>query len=111
MKGGGKIYPNEGVKIDPRAITSAKMPESLKVYCGYLNQGYRCLVRKGIMTWKDIEINNQKILELLPLSENNNKFEASLLVFQDYHLVEFFRTNDYTYKIYVLRIALFEEAQ
>jgi len=36
MKGGCKNYPNEGVKIDPRAITSAMMPESLKVYCGYL---------------------------------------------------------------------------
>jgi hypothetical protein len=29
MKGGCKQYPNIGVKIDPRAITSGRMPESL----------------------------------------------------------------------------------
>jgi len=111
MKGGCKNYPNEGVKIDPRAITSAMMPESLKVYCGYLNQGYRYLVRKGIMTWEDIEINNQKILDLLPLSENYNKSEASLMVFQDNYVIEFFRTTKYNFKIYVLRLESFEEAQ
>jgi hypothetical protein len=31
MKGGGNIYPNQGVKTAPRSITSARMPESLKV--------------------------------------------------------------------------------
>ena len=108
MKGGGKIYPNKGVKIDPRAITSANMPESLKVYSGYLDRGYKYLLRKGIMTWKDIERENQRIKALLPLSENNNKLEASLLVFHDNHLIEFLRTSNYNYKIYVLRLMFSE---
>ena len=111
MKGGGKIYPNKGVKIDPRTITSGKMPESLKVYSGYLNRGYKYIVREGIMTWKDIERDNQRIQALLPLSVNMNMSEASLWVFNDLHLIEFFLTSEFNYKIYVLKIALPEEAK
>ena len=109
MKGGGKKYPNKGVKIDPRAITSARMPESLKVYSGYLYQGYRYLVRKKIMIWPEIEMEDQKIKALVPLSANNNKFEASLWVFYDNHVIEFFRTSEYNYKIYAFRIVFDEE--
>ena len=86
------------------------MPESLKVYTGYLNRGYKCLVREGIMTWKDIERDNQRIQALLPLSVNMNKSEASLWVSNDHHLIEFFRTSAFNYKVYALRIAFPEEA-
>lgn len=105
MKGGNKVYPNKGVKIDPRAITSANMPESLKVHSGYLDRGYKYLVRKGIMTWQDIEREKQKITALSPLSENNNKSKASLWLCYDNHVIEFFRTSNYNFKIYILKIA------
>jgi len=71
MKGGGKIYPNIGVKIDPRAITSAKLPESLKVYCGYLIPGYTYLMGEGVMTRSYIEREDQKINALLPFCQTS----------------------------------------
>jgi len=64
MKGGGAIYPNKGVKIDPRALTSIRMPESLKVYCGYLNQGFSYLLGEGILTSSDLEREYYKIYAL-----------------------------------------------
>ena len=109
MKGGCKIYPNLGVKIDPRAITSAKMPESLKVYSGYLKRGYFCLTGKGIITMPYIAREDQEINALLPLSETRNKFKSSHCFFTETHYVEFFRTSSYTFKIYALRIFDFEK--
>jgi hypothetical protein len=103
MKGGCKIYPNEGVKIDPRAITSKKMPESIKVYCGYLDRGYICLMGKGIITKAYIEREDQKINALLPLSQTKDKLKSSHWFYTETHLVEFFRTSSYTYKIYALK--------
>ena len=48
MKGGCKEYPNTGVRIDPRSITSARMPESLKVYSGFLNRAFYFLMEMGL---------------------------------------------------------------
>ena len=104
MKGGGKIYPNEKVKIDPRAITSAKMPESINVYSGFLERGYFYIMCKGIITRPYIEREKQKISNLLPLSETRDKFKSSRSFFTDTHYVEFFRTSSYSFKIYALRI-------
>lgn len=109
MKGGGKIYPNEKVKIDPRTITSAKMPESINVYCGYLKRGYVCLMGKGMITMPYIGRENQKICELLPFSQTRNKLKSSHWFFTETHFVEFFRTSSYTYKIYALRYFYNEE--
>jgi hypothetical protein len=47
MKGGCKEHPNTGVKIDTRSITSARMPESLKVYNGFLNRASYFLMVNG----------------------------------------------------------------
>jgi len=47
MKRGCKEYPNTGVKIDPRSITSARTPESLKVYNGFLNRASYFLMVNG----------------------------------------------------------------
>lgn len=109
MKGGGKIYPNEKVKIDPRTITSARMPESINVYCGYLKRGYGCLMGKGIITYPYIENEDQKISALLPFSQTRDKLKSSHWFFTETHLVEFFRTSSYTYKIYALKIFYIEE--
>jgi hypothetical protein len=110
MKGGGKIYPNEKVKIDPRAITSAKMPESINVYSGYLKRGYFCLTGKGIITMSYIESEDQKINDLKPFSETRNKFKSSYWFYTDTHLVEFFRTSPYGFKIYALRYSFPEDS-
>jgi CTP:phosphocholine cytidylyltransferase-like protein len=109
MKGGDKIYPNEGVKIDPRAITSLKMPESLKVYSGYLNDGYDYLKGEGILTRKDVEREDQKIKNLSPLCQSENKFASSYWFHSDTHLIEFLHTSVYNYKVYALRIVFKEE--
>jgi hypothetical protein len=109
MKGGGEIYPNKGVKIDPRAITSAKMPESLKVYSGYLNDGYDYLKGEGILTRKVIEKVDQNIKDLQPLCQSENKIASSYWFTSDTHLIEFLHTSLYNFKIYTLRIIFLEE--
>jgi hypothetical protein len=109
MKGGCEVYPNKGVKIDPRSITSAKMPESLKVYCGYYYNGYAYIVNEGIITWLDLEKEKPKIESLPPFCKTKNKLLSSHLFRSKTHLIEFFRTSQYSYKIYALRIAFFED--
>jgi len=109
MKGGGKIYPNIGVKIDPRAKTSARMPESLKIYSGYLKPGYTYLMGEGMITRSYIAREDQKINALLPFCQTRNKLKSSHWFHSDTHLVEFFRTSSYNYKIYALRIMFIEE--
>jgi len=104
MKGGGKIYPNIGVKIDPRAITSARMPESLKVYCGYLANGFIFLMGEGILKRIDVRREEQKIRDLLPFSLSKNKLASSYWFYSDTHLVEFLRTSTYNYKVYALQM-------
>ena len=111
MKGGGKIYPNEGVKIDPRAITSARMPESLKVFSGYCIDSYKFLMGEGILKQSDINREEYKILDLLPLYQTDDKFKSSYWFSSDTHLVEFLRTSDYNYKVYALKIIFPEEAR
>lgn len=109
MKGGGAIYPNKGVKIDPRALTSIRMPESLKVYSGYLRQGFTYLLGEGILTWSDIEREYYKIQGLLPLQKTKNKLHSSHWFHSGTYLIEFFRTSSFNFKIYALRIAFPEE--
>jgi len=110
MKGGGEIYPNKGVKIDPRSITSAKMPESLKVYSGFLIDSYKHLMGEGILKQSDINIEDRKIRGLLPFCETHDKFKSSHWFRSDTYLIEFLRTSDYNYKVYALKIIFFEEA-
>jgi hypothetical protein len=110
MKGGGDIYPNKGVKIDPRSLTSARMPESLKVYSGYLYEGYEYLKGEGMITNKDIERENQKIQGLIPFNITKDKLLSSHWFKSDIYAVEFFRTSLYNYKIYALKILFFEES-
>lgn len=109
MKGGSKVYPNLGVKIDPRAITSAKMPESLKVFSGYLNDGYYYLKGEGILTRKDVEREDQKIKNLSPLCQSVNKLIFSHWFHSNTHLIEFLHTSLFNYKVYALRIVFREE--
>lgn len=111
MKGGGTIYPNKGVKIDPRAIRSARMPESLKVYSGYLDKGNKCLLREGILTRYDIEREYAKIQGLLPFPETKNKLHSSHWFRTETYRIEFFRTSSYNYKVYALRMFFYEEAK
>jgi hypothetical protein len=111
MKGGCKIYPNEGVKIDPRAITSKKMPESIKVYCGYLDRGYICLMSKGIITSPYIERENQRIRDLLPFSQTKDRLKSSHWFYTGTHLVEFFRTSPYNFKLYALKVPYIKESR
>jgi CTP:phosphocholine cytidylyltransferase-like protein len=109
MKGGGSIYPNKGIKMDPRALTSIRMPESLKVYCGYLNEGFKYLRREGILTLSDFDREYNKIQSLIPLQETKNKLHSSHWFHSETYLIEFFRTSSYNYKIYALRISFPEE--
>lgn len=111
MKGGGAIYPNKGVKIDPRALTSIRMPESLKVYSGYLDQGIKYLLREGILTWSEIERESDYIQGLIPLQKTKNKLHSSHWFRSETYIIEFFRTSSYNYKIYALRISFPEEAE
>lgn len=109
MKGGCKIYPNKGVKIDPRSITSARMPESLKVYSGYLIRGYDYLKGEGILSQSDIERESVKIKNLPPLSISQNKILSSRWFPTKTHIIEFLRTSAFNYKVYALRTVFLDE--
>ena len=110
MKGGGTVYPNIGVKIDPRSITSERMPESLKEISGYLWNCYTHLKDYGILTRPDIEREEQFIRELPPYSQTKNALQSSYWFLSDTHIVEFLRTSSTNYKVYALRIIFFEES-
>jgi hypothetical protein len=110
MKGGGTIFPNKGVKIDPRALTSLRMPESLKGYSGYLYKGFNYLLSEGILTRAEMEREYHKIHGLLPFQETKNKLRSSHFFHSKTYIIEFFRTSSYNYKVYAMRIAFPEEA-
>ena len=111
MKGGCKYYPNTGVKIDPRSISSDRLPESLKVFSGFLFKGYRFLKRRGYLTIEDIERTKVIIEYLEPLSETQDKIKSSHWIRSEKYLIEFFRTTKTNYKIYALRIVFEEDSQ
>jgi len=85
------------------------MPESLKVYSGYLINGYDHLKDEGIITRKVIQEEDQKIKNLPPLGQSENKFASSHWFHSDTHLIEFFHTSLYNYKVYALRIVFLEK--
>jgi hypothetical protein len=53
--------------------------ESLKVYSGYLIQGYNYLKGEGILTRSDIEREDNKINGLLPLCQTKNRVFMNVL--------------------------------
>jgi len=111
MKGGCTEYPNKGVKIDPRAIASGRMPESLKVFTGLLNYGYIYLMNNGYCTKQDIKKIVGKIEMLDAYNQSRNKLKSSYWCMNDFCLIEFFRTSRSNYKIYALNIFFLEESQ
>ena len=111
MKGGNKQYPNIGVRIDPRSITSARMPESLKVYTGYLIPAFYYLMTNGYWQKKDLNREREKIQALRPYNVTKNKLQSSYWFHSDTFLLEYFRTSHFNFKIYALRIVFFEEGQ
>jgi hypothetical protein len=104
MKGGRQDYPNKGVKIDPRSITSAKMPESLKVYSGYLKPSYNYLMGEGMMKRMHIAKVDQNISKLIPYSISGDALISSYWFRTASHLIEYLRTSEYNYKVYVLQL-------
>jgi len=110
MKGGCKVYPNQGVKIDPRTIASGRMPESLKVFSGQLNYGYNYLVKNGYCIQADIDKIIGKPETLEAYNQSRHKFKSSYWCMTDFYIIEFFRTSMTNYKIYALRILFFQES-
>jgi len=111
MKGGCVSYPNKGVKIDPRAITSAKMPESLKVYSGFLNRAFLYLKGEGILKRADIDKVYHVISNLPPVNRSNDKMESSYWFYSDTCLVEFLRTSINNFKVYALKVKFFKNSK
>lgn len=111
MKGGYKEYPNKGVKFDPRAITSRRMPESLKVYSGQLNYGFNFLMINGYLTKSDREKIVEKIEMLESYDQTGDKLKSSYWCCNKSYLIEFFRTSRTNFKIYALQLFFFEESQ
>lgn len=104
MKGLCKEYPNKGVRLDPRTITSVRIPESLRVYRGFLSSVLSHLVRKKYCTYYEIENKIDQIYDLEPFNVTNNKYKSSLFIYGEYYLIEIFRTSDTNYKAYALKI-------
>ena len=87
------------------------MPESLKVFSGFLYSGYKYLKRRGYLSFKDIERTKSIIEYLEPLSETQNKFKSSHWIRSADYIIEFFRTTKTNYKIYAFRIFFEEDSQ
>lgn len=100
-----KKYPNKGIWLDPRAITSAKMPESLCIYKGNLFYAFKYLLKKGYIDYFDIDGHKELITKLVPFKISHNKYLSSLTFQSDKYFIEFFRTSDYNFKVYTLKIA------
>lgn len=111
MKGGCKVYPNIGVKLDPRAITSPRMPESLKIYSGFLNYGYNYLMINGYCTKPDVDKINVRIDRLSSFENTRDKLKSSYWFRNDFYIIEFFKTNKTNFKIYALKIFFIEESR
>lgn len=109
MKGSCKEYPNTGVKFDPRSITSKRMPESLKVYSGFLNRALYFLMENGYMKKKVIEREEGKIQRLLPFKETNDKIKSSHWFNSGMYRIEFFRTSPKNFKVYAFKLFFIEE--
>lgn len=109
MKGGCKKYPNTGVRIDPRSITSARMPESLKIYSGFLNRALYFLKENGYMSKKVIERETETIKRLLPYNETTNKIKSSHWCNSGMYRIEFFRTSPKNFKVYAFKLFFIEE--
>ena len=109
MKGGCKEYPNTGVRFDPRSITSARMPESLKVYSGFLNRAFYFLNVNGHISKKIIDRETDTIEKLLPYNETNDKFKSSYWFNSDMYRIEFFRTSPNNFKVYAFKLFFIEE--
>ncbi len=87
MKGSCTEYPNKGEKIDPRAITSARMPKSLRVHSDFLNHGYFYLMTNEFLQKKDKKREKGKIERLLPFKYTLDKLKSSHWFCSDTHLV------------------------
>ena len=96
-------YPNKGVWLDPRIITSARMPESLCITRGEIRYIFKDLFRKGYCTRMEISYNKEQIYNLEPYNRTGNKLESSVTFETKNYLFEFFRTSEYNYKVYALK--------
>ena len=99
-------YPNAGVFLDPRTITSAKMPESILIYRGDIKNAFSNLIRKGYCIPYDISRQKEFIYNLIPYNLTQDKIASSHLFFSDDYLIEFFRTSRSNYKVYAMRLSL-----
>jgi len=88
-------YPNYGVAIDPRTITSARMPESLCVYKGKIEYVFRFLYRHNYCEYNDIYVQKESIYQLAPLNITNKKIASSHLFWTEKYLIEFLKTSEH----------------
>ena len=95
-------YPNKGVWLDPRSITSAKMPESSCMVKGQIKHIFKYCVKEGYCTPLDISARKELICDLKLYNQTGRKMESSIGYETETHVVEFFRTSKFNYKVYAL---------
>ena len=96
-------YPNKGVWLDPRSITSARMPESLCILKGEIKYIFKDLVKDGYCSPIEIFYKKENIYNLKPFNVTGNKQESSFTFETNNYLFEFFRTSKFNYKVYALK--------
>ena len=96
-------YPNKGVWLDPRAITSARMPESLCILKGEIKYIFKDLVKDGYCSPMEIYYQKDDIYNLIPFNVTGNKLESSIAVETKNYFFEFFRTSKFNFKVYALK--------
>ena len=96
-------YPNKGVWLDPRIITSIIMPESLCILKGEIKYIFKDLLSEGYCTPNEISYNKENIYNLEPFNVTDNKMDSSFTFETTNYLFEFFRTSKYNYKVYALK--------
>jgi len=80
------------------------MPESLCIYKGILKYAFRFLLKKGICEYDDIGKHMEIISNLIPSNIARTKYLSSHSFKTDEYFIEFFRTSQYNYKVYALKI-------
>ncbi|KKK76950.1 hypothetical protein LCGC14_2858520, partial [marine sediment metagenome] len=70
-------YPNRGVWLDPRTITSARMPESLCILKGEIKYIFKNLVKNEYCSPIEIFYKKDNIYNLKPYNVAGNKLGSS----------------------------------
>ena len=79
------------------------MPESLCIVKGQIKHIFKYCVKEGYCSPIDIFAKKELIYDLKPYNLTGSKTESSFGFETDTHVIEFFWTSKFNYKVYALK--------